>query len=92
LIARLAAKGAKARVSRIVVQLGLAMMPLWSKAASGFTSGTTKGTVGSSRKALELSITTAPALAAIGAHCFDAEPPAEASTTSTPSKAASLTP
>ena len=43
------------------------------------------------RKALELSITTAPAAAATGAHCFETEPPAEASTTSTPLKASALT-
>ena len=66
-------------------------MPRWAKAASGFTSGTTNGTSGSIRKALELSITTAPARAATGAHWRDTEPPAEASTTSTPSKAEAST-
>ena len=39
-IGLLACKGARARVSRIVVQLGLAIMPWWSRAASGLTSGT----------------------------------------------------
>ena len=60
-IDRRVARGARATVSRIVVQLGLAMMPRCSNAAAGFTSGTTSGTPGSRRKALELSITTAPA-------------------------------
>ena len=73
------------------MQLGLAITPLWLKAASGFTSGTTRGTEASMRKALELSITTAPAAAATGAHCFDTEPPADANTTSTPAKASALT-
>ena len=36
-------------------------------------------------------MTTAPARAATGAHCRDTEPPAEASTTSTPSKAEAST-
>ena len=74
-----------------MVQLGLAMIPWWAKAAWGFTSGTTRGTWGSRRKALELSITRAPAAAATGAHCLDTEPPAEANTRSTPAKASAPT-
>ena len=85
-IARLAAKGAKARVSRIVVQFGLAITPLWAKAASGLTSGTTSGTPSSIRKALELSTITAPAAVIASRHCLETEPPADASTRSTPSK------
>ncbi len=51
-----------------VVQFGFAMMPLGrSRAAAGFTSGTTSGTSGSIRNAAELSTTTAPAAAATGA-------------------------
>jgi hypothetical protein len=51
----------------IVEQLGLAMMPLCESSAAGFTSGTTSGIAGSIRHALELSMTMAPSLAAIGA-------------------------
>ena len=40
----------------------------------GLTSGTTSGTSGSIRKALELSTTTAPAAAAIGLHCRETPP------------------
>src|ERR1019366_10626606 len=51
----------------IVEQFGLATMPFGIfLSASGFTSGTTSGTSGSMRHALELSITIAPAFAAIG--------------------------
>src|SRR5436309_11846659 len=51
----------------MVEQLGLATMPLgMCLRASAFTSGTTSGTSGSMRHALELSTTMAPALAAIG--------------------------
>ena len=55
-------------MAAIVVQLGLAMMPLGvCRAASGLTSETTSGTSGSIRQADELSMTTAPAAAALGA-------------------------
>jgi len=51
----------------MVEQLGLATMPFGIFCrASALTSGTTRGTSGSMRQALELSTTTAPALAAIG--------------------------
>src|SRR5713226_5386961 len=51
----------------MVEQLGLATIPLGIRAsASAFTSGTTSGTSGSMRQALELSTTIAPALAAMG--------------------------
>src|SRR5262245_2680551 len=51
----------------MVEQLGLATMPLgMRRSASALTSGTTSGTSGSMRQALELSMTTAPALAATG--------------------------
>src|SRR5271166_6622564 len=51
----------------MVEQLGLATIPLrmWRR-ASALTSGTTSGTSGSMRQALELSTTTAPAQAARG--------------------------
>ena len=72
-------------MATIVVQLGLATMPLgieWRSAA--FTSGTTNGTSSSMRQALELSITIAPAAATLGASSFDVEPPAEKSAMSRP--------
>src|SRR5260370_19253703 len=51
----------------MVEQLGLATIPLgMCRSASALTSGTTSGTSGSMRHALELSTTMAPALAAIG--------------------------
>jgi hypothetical protein len=48
-------------------------------------SGITSGTVGSMRKAEELSMTTAPALTAIGANFLEMPAPAENSAISTPS-------
>src|SRR4051812_25311414 len=50
----------------MVEQFGLAMIPRCLATSCGLTSGTTRGTSGSIRKALELSTTTAPARAAIG--------------------------
>src|SRR6516162_5399146 len=51
----------------MVEQLGLATIPLGMLfRASALTSGTTSGTSGSMRQALELSMTIAPACAAIG--------------------------
>src|ERR1051325_5828245 len=51
----------------MVEQFGLATMPLGMfRSASALTSGTTSGTSGSMRQALELSTTMAPALAAMG--------------------------
>src|SRR5262249_8039887 len=47
-------------------------------------SGTTSGTLGSMRKALDLSITTAPAAAAIGANSFACAAPAEKNAISMP--------
>src|SRR5690606_979376 len=60
-------------------------------AASGLTSGTTRGTSGSRRKALVLSMTTAPASTAARTHCRLTEPPALKKATSTPRKASSDT-
>ena len=72
-------------MAAMVVQLGLAMMPLGRSAiASGLTSATTSGTSGSMRHAEELSITTAPAAATLGASSRDVAPPAEKSTMSSP--------
>ena len=50
------------------VQFGLAMRPSWRARSCAFTSGTTSGTLGSMRKADELSITIAPAARAAGAN------------------------
>ena len=69
-----------------MVQLGLAMIPGWLAAASGLISGTTKGTSGFMRKALELSTITAPASTMVFAQALEVEPPAEANTKSTSSK------
>ena len=69
----------------MVEQLGLAMMFFFGRSlsVSGFTSGTTSGTSGSMRQALELSITSAPALAIFGDISRDTSPPALISTMST---------
>jgi len=59
-----------------VVQLGLAMMPRWRFTSPALISGTTSGTASSMRKALELSRTTQPALAASGANTLEMLAPA----------------
>jgi hypothetical protein len=68
----------------MVEQFGFAMMPLCLAISPGFTSGTTSGTSGSMRHALELSTTTQPSFAAKGAKCLLVPPPALNSATSTP--------
>ena len=72
-------------MTAIVVQFGLATMPLpmWSS-ASGLTSDTTSGTSGSMRQADELSTTRAPAAAKRGDHSREVAPPALNSATSKP--------
>ena len=73
----------------MVVQFGLAMMPLGGRSASsGLTSATTSGTSGSIRQADELSITTAPASTTRGAVAFEAFFPFENSARSRPAKSA----
>ena len=68
----------------MVVQLGLAMMPRGRfKASSALHSGTTKGTSSSIRKALELSIITAPYLVMVSANSFEVPAPAEVKAMST---------
>ncbi|CAM5631451.1 hypothetical protein SALBM311S_09567 [Streptomyces alboniger] len=80
-----ACSGRRTGIAAIVVQFGLAMMPLGRLAiACGFTSATTRGTSGSRRHAEELSITTAPCEATFSASAFEVEPPAEKSTMSRP--------
>ena len=63
--------GAVAITATAVVQFGPAMIPLWSFTASPLISGTTSGTFGSSRKADDWSITTAPASAIRGEYTFE---------------------
>jgi hypothetical protein len=74
----------------IAAQFGLAMIPLWRAISSGLISGTTSGTAGSMRNAEELSMTTAPFRAAIGAYSRAVLLPAENSAKSTPSKLSAL--
>src|SRR3972149_121966 len=78
--------GFKATTMPMVEQFGLAIMPLCAAMACGFTSGTTRGTFGSMRNGLELSITTAPDAAAAGADSRPGAAPAENSGISTPLK------
>ena len=76
-------------MAAIVVQLGLAMMPLGrSSSACGLTSATTRGTSGSRRHAEELSITTAPAAATFGAYSRELVAPLENNAMSMPEKSA----
>ena len=67
-----------------VVQFGLAMMPLCFFTSAALISGITSGTASSMRNALELSTTTQPALAAMGANSFEMPPPALNSAMSMP--------
>ena len=76
-------------MAAMVVQLGLAMMPLGGcDASSGLTSATTRGTSGSIRQAEELSTTTAPAAATLGAVAREAVLPLENRARSRPEKSA----
>ena len=69
----------------MVVQFGLAMMPLRASAiACGLTSLTTSGTSGSMRNAEELSMTVTPAAANRGACARDVVAPAEKIAMSSP--------
>src|SRR5690242_21091620 len=80
-------RGFRATTIWMVEQLGLAMIPLCLATSPGLTSGTTNGTSGSIRQALELSTTTAPARAAIGLYSFETEAGVLDSTMSTPANA-----
>src|SRR5829696_1180410 len=71
--------GPSATTVCMVVQFGLATMPLWPSSASGFTSDTTSGTSSCMRHWEELSTTTAPASAKRGAHSALTPEPAEKS-------------
>src|ERR1700730_18123704 len=74
----------------IAAQFGTARMPLCSLIRLALISGITSGTVGSIRKAEELSMTTAPALTAIGANFLEMPAPAENNARSTPANEFSL--
>src|SRR5215207_4319866 len=76
--------GPSATTVCMVVQLGLATMPLWPSRASGFTSETTSGTSSCIRHWEELSTTTAPASAKRGAQSALTPEPAEKRATSKP--------
>ena len=74
-------------MAAIVVQFGLAMIPFAGRiASSGLTSETTNGTSGSIRHAEELSITTPPAAATLGAMIREACLPMEKSARSRPAE------
>ena len=70
----------------MVEQFGFAMTPECHATSWGFTSGTTSGTSSSMRKALELSIMTAPAAVTASRMALETPAPAENSAISTPSK------
>ena len=81
--------GLSTGIATIVVQFGLATMPLGMEAkASALASGTTSGTSGSMRQADELSITRAPASARRGARTRDTPAGAEHSARSIPERSA----
>ncbi len=70
--------GLSTGIAAIVVQFGLAMMPVRTSArACGLTSLTMSGTSGSRRQAELLSMTVTPAAANRGACAFDVVAPAE---------------
>ena len=69
-------RGARATARIAAEQFGLAISFGCCRKTSPFTSGTTRGTSGSMRKAEELSITTAPACKAAGANSRDRVAPA----------------
>src|SRR3712207_3680977 len=77
--------GLSTGIAAIVVQFGLAMMPLRTSArACGLTSATTRGTSGSRRQAELLSTTVTPASANRGACTREVEAPAEKIAMSSP--------
>src|SRR5213592_1741062 len=80
--------GLRATTIWIVEQFGLATMPFGiERSASALTSGTTSGTSGSMRQALELSTTIAPARAAIGLDSRLTDAGVDDNTMSTPANA-----
>ena len=82
--------GLSTGIAAMVVQFGLAMMPMRALTISpGLTSLTISGTSGSMRHADELSMTVTPAAANLGASNFEQVAPAENSATSSPVGSAS---
>ena len=79
-------RGSSATTIWMVVQLGFAMTPECQAMSAALTSGTTSGTSGSMRKALELSIMTAPAATTASRISRETEAPALNRAMSTPSK------
>ncbi len=76
-------------MATMVVQLGLATMPLgMERSSAALASGTTRGTSGSMRHAEELSITMAPAATNRGASTRETEAGAEHSARSIPERSA----
>ena len=81
--------GPSTGIAAIVVQLGLATMPLGRSSSSwGLTSDTTSGTSGCMRQADELSMTVAPAAATFSAIARDVVAPAENRAMSMPDQSA----
>src|SRR3954453_19279477 len=81
--------GLSAGIAAMVVQLGLAMIPLRALAISaGLTSLTISGTSGSIRHADELSMTVAPAAANFGPNSGHEGAPAESGAMSSPDTSA----
>ena len=76
-------------MAAMVVQFGFAIMPFGrTSIVCGLTSLTTSGTSGSIRQAEELSITTAPAAANLGASSREVAAPAKNRTISSPAGSA----
>ena len=82
--------GASTMLSGIATQLGFATMPRWFASVAALTSGTTRGTAGSMRNALDLSTATPPAPATRGACRREVAAPAAKNTMSVPRNASSL--
>src|SRR5271154_1705046 len=76
-------------MATMVVQLGLATMPLgMERSSAALASGTTRGTSGSMRQAEELSMTMAPAAASRGASARETDAGAEHRARSMPERSA----
>ena len=82
--------GAAAMRLITVEQLGFAMIPLWVKASAPLTSGTTRGTPGSRRKAELLSMYTASLRRMAGAQTRLCSASTAPRTKSRPAKAVSV--
>src|SRR5207302_6719706 len=83
--------GASTMVSGMATQLGLATMPWCPSSVDAFTAGTTNGTPGSRRYALDLSTAQPPPAATSGACRREVSAPAAKNATSTPASVSALT-